>query len=875
MKKDRRQEGTSVPPGSDDSSGSGSSLEGIVDRIVYTNDENGYTVARFQLKSGRETVTIVGNLPDIRPGESLRVSGLWAAHRLYGEQFQVESCLPLVPATLLGIERYLGSGLIKGIGPIMARRLVQKFGADTLHVIESQGERLLEVEGIGEGRAQMIEEAWQAQKGTREVMIFLQAQGVSAAYSAKIFKQYGQQAVAMVQENPYRLASDVPGIGFKTADKIAQGLGVDPQSPLRAQAGLLYLLKELSNEGHVCYPVEELIERGREALGLAPERISSAISELHRTKKLVLSLEGLTIEEANAHRGQGAGVRDQPSSQGPFSTDPGSRPPVSSTALVYLPELYRAEVEVAQRLGALTALKAETSFQGSAVGKDSRRPLIPDPRPLNYPQATLSSSSAGLQSPGVSSARPVGLTAYSEAPISPSAGLRSPASSSAKLPLFPADPEVPRPVSSPGPQGIDLEGMLAWLEEKVQLRLAEGQRQAIREALSHKILVITGGPGTGKTTTIHALLRAYEGLKWKVLLCAPTGRAAKRLSEATHRPAKTIHRLLEFSFQKGGFQRDEHRPLEAEAIIVDETSMIDLPLMQHLVRAIPPRARLVLVGDVNQLPSVGPGNVLRDILGSGRVMVIELTEIFRQARQSLIVTNAHRIHQGIFPFLPEWGKEGERRDFYFIPEEDPERVLEKVKEVCARGIPQRFGFHPSQEIQVLTPMNKGIVGTLNLNVELQKVLNPQGKELTRGGRRWRLGDKVIQVRNNYSKEVFNGDIGRVLEIDPEEQRVTVEYDAGRVDYDYNELDELMPAYAISVHRSQGSEYPAIVLPLLPQHYLLLQRNLLYTALTRARKLAVLIGSKKAIAMAVKNDKVGKRYSCLQERLGAALGPNLK
>lgn len=806
-------------------------LEGIVDRIVYSNEENGYTVAKFQLKGGRQMVTIVGNLPDIRPGETVRIGGHWSAHRLYGEQFQVESCLSLVPTTLLGIERYLGSGLIKGIGPIMSRRLVQKFGADTLHVIENEGERLLEVEGIGEGRARMIGEAWHAQKGTREVMIFLQSQGVSPAYSAKIFKQYGQKSVARVRENPYRLASDIPGIGFKTADKIAQGLGVDPQSPLRAQAGILYLLKELSNEGHVCYPVDELIERGRETLGLDPERIQSAISELHRTKKLMIE-EVDWSGRAEEQRGKGEGLAHiSPHLPGPQAPQPLS-------ALAYLPELYRAEVEVAQRLGVLTT--------------HSQAPLSPR---------------AGSQPPAVSSPGSAGLMARSQAPLSSPVGSPSSMASCAGSAALTAYPQAFRPA--------DLEGILAWLEEKARLRLAEGQRQAIREALSHKILVITGGPGTGKTTTIHALLRAYEILKWKVLLCAPTGRAAKRLSEATQRPARTIHRLLEFSFQKGGFQRDEHRPLEAEAIIVDEASMMDLSLMQHLVRAIPPRATLILVGDVNQLPSVGPGNVLRDIIGSGRVKVIELTEIFRQARQSLIVTNAHRIHRGIFPFLPEWEKEGERRDFYFIPEEDPERVLERIKEVCAFGIPQRFGFHPSQEIQVLTPMNKGVVGTLNLNAELQKVLNPQGKELARGGRSWRLGDKVIQVRNNYPKEVFNGDIGRVLEIDPEEQRVTVEFDTGQVDYDYNELDELMPAYAISVHRSQGSEYPAIVLPLLPQHYLLLQRNLLYTALTRARKLAVLIGSKKAIAMAVKNDKVQKRYTCLQERLEATLGPNLK
>ncbi|MBI2876537.1 MAG: AAA family ATPase [Candidatus Tectomicrobia bacterium] len=851
-----------------DSDSPGMALEGVVDRILFLNEGNGYTVARFQPKDRKETVTIAGNLPDIRPGETLRITGRWSTHRLYGEQFQVEGYLPLLPTTPLGVERYLGSGVIKGIGPIMARRLVQKFGADTLHVIEEESERLLGVEGIGEGRVQMIREAWQAQRGIREVMIFLQAQGIGTAYSTRIFKQYGQRAVALIQENPYQLASDVPGIGFKTADKIAQGMGIDPQSPVRAQAGLLYLLRELSSEGHVCYPVKELIEKGREALGLAPAGIASAISALHRTKKLVVEADPPGSPVRGAHSPQGACPGPDPGSEDPPGTPVSDSP--GPTARVYLPELYRAEVEVAQRLAGLTvdpgaALSPSASSQGPATSSAGSATLP-------NPGASLAPPS-GPPSRAVPQARPEGPTAHSPVPSSSKSETGEAFQGSLGV-GFDRRVAGPSPPAAPRPRGAALEGLLAQLEGRVlRLRLVEGQRQAIREALSHKVLIITGGPGTGKTTTVNALLQAYEALKWKVLLCAPTGRAAKRLSEATRRPATTIHRLLEFSFQKGGFQRDAYRPLEAEAIIVDEASMIDLSLMQHLVRAIPPRATLILVGDINQLPSVGPGNVLRDLLHSGRVQVIELTEIFRQARQSLIVTNAHRIHEGVFPFLPAWGKEGERRDFYFIPEEDPERVLERVKALCAREIPQRFGFHPSQEIQVLTPMNKGTVGALNLNLELQQVLNPSGQELARAGRRWRLDDKVMQVRNNYSKEVFNGDIGRIVEIDPEEQRVTVKYDTGPVDYEGDELDELMPAYAISVHRSQGSEYPAVVIPLLPQHYLLLQRNLLYTALTRARRLAVLVGSKRAIAMAVKNDKIQQRYTSLQQRLEAVMGPS--
>lgn len=751
-------------------SGESTTLEGVVDRIVYSNLENGYTVARFHLKGKPDPITIVGNLVDVHPGEGLRVTGRWTTHRLYGEQLQVESYLSLVPATVHGIEKYLGSGLIKGIGPVMARRLVQRFGMDTLRIIEEEGERLQEVEGIGKERAHGIRETWLAQKGIREMMIFLQGHGVSAAYAARIYQQYGSQAAAVVRENPYRLATEVFGIGFKMADKIAQNLGVDPQSPLRAQAGVFYLLKELSADGHVCYPREGnagsekgLIEKGEEILGLGAGVIAEAVATLQETGRLVVEEQG-----SGGTEGRRSGGAEEASSLHPCAPTP----------LVYLPEYFRAEVEVASRFRALAHAPLDERLKE-----------------------------------------------------------------------------------------INLERLLTWLDKQQRIRLADNQRQAIIQALHHKVLVITGGPGTGKTTTVNSLLRVFEGLGWKMLLCAPTGRAAKRLAEAAQRPAKTIHRLLEFSFQKGGFQRDEDRPLEAEAIVVDEVSMMDLSLMEHLLRAIPSKASLILVGDVNQLPSVGPGNVLRDIIASGMVQTVGLTEIFRQARQSLIVTNAHRINEGIYPILPEWNGEKEgRRDLYYIAEEDPGRVLDQVKELCVHWIPREFGFHPSRDIQVLSPMNKGIVGTINLNAELQKVLNPHEQDLVRGGRTFRVGDKVMQIHNDYQKDIFNGDIGWITRIDPEEQQVAVEYDTGMVSYDYGELDEIVPAYCVSIHKGQGSEYPAIVLPLLTQHYILLQRNLLYTALTRARKLAVLIGSKKAIAMAVRNDKVRQRYTRLRERL---------
>lgn len=725
-------------------------LEGVVDRIVYSNPESGYTVVRFNLKGKRSSITIVGNLVDVHPGEELQVTGRWTVHHLYGEQFRVESHLSMIPATVQGVEKYLGSGLIDGIGPVIARRMVQHFGTDTIRVIEEEEERLQEVEGIGEKRAQWIRKAWLDQNENRDVMIFLHGLGISTTYAARIYQKYGSDTIEVIKENPYHLADDIFGIGFRTADQIARNLGIDFQSPLRAQAGVLYILKELSKEGHICYPLKGLIEKGREVLEMDEKVILEAVDTLLETRRVVVE-------------------------------DP----------VIYLPELYRAEVEVASRLRSLT-----------------RAPL---------------------------------------------------------------DERL---------KEVDLERLLSWLDHQQRICLVENQRQAILHALRHKILIITGGPGTGKTTTIKSLLRVFEGLGWKVLLCAPTGRAAKRLNETVHRPAKTIHRLLEFSFQKGGFQRNEENPLDAEAIIVDEVSMIDLPLMQYLLRAIPPKASLILVGDADQLPSVGPGNVLRDIIASGVIQVIRLTEIFRQARQSLIVTNAHRINEGIYPFLPEWNEKKEgHRDLYFIAEEEPERVLEKIKELCTHWIPQNFGFHPIQDIQVLSPMNKGIVGTINLNIELQKALNPScpGRQTRRIGRKkeqelvlekriFRLGDKVMQIRNNYRKGVFNGDIGWITQIDCEKKQITIEYDTGMIDYLFIELDEIAPAYCVSIHKGQGSEYPAIIVPLMTYHYILLQRNLLYTAITRARKLAVLIGSRKAIAMAVRNDKVRKRYTRLNQLL---------
>jgi len=712
-------------------------LEGVVERIVFCNEENGYAVIRLQAQGRKDWVTVVGNLPSVNTGETLRLSGQWAFHPQFGEQFKAEAYQPVIPATLNGIEKYLGSGLIKGIGPVMASRIVRTFGLKTLEVIDSEPNKLLEVEGIGKTRLDWILVAWQTQKEIREVMLFLQGQGVSPAYSAKIYKYYGQDSISLLQKDPYRLAEDIQGIGFRTADKIAQQIGIEPNSPIRAQAGLLYTLRELADEGHVYFPGQELLGRAEKELKIPREFLEPALATLKEEKKVIAN-------------------------QGREGED------------VYLPPFFRAEEGVAKRL--------------SSFLREKRR--------------------------------------KAEDVLSPD--------------------------------------FLCQLEGKMGISFAERQREAIQLALQERILVITGGPGTGKTTIVKGIVAAGDALGIKTCLAAPTGRAAKRLSEATDREAKTIHRLLEFSPAKGTFVRDQENPLRADLVVIDETSMVDLILMNNLLKAIPPHASLVLVGDVHQLPSVGAGNVLSDIIQSKAIRVVELNEIFRQAQQSLITLNAHRIQQGSFPIIPK-GRE-EHADFYFIEKEEPQEILELIQELCMRRIPEHFGFHPRDDIQVLSPMYKGLIGAANLNATLQATLNPNGSEIGSGSRIFRVKDKVMQLRNNYTKEVFNGDIGWIETIDKEEGEVLVRYDERSVAYDFSELDELTLAYAISVHKSQGSEYPAVVMPLLMQHYVLLQRNLLYTAITRAKKLVVILGTKKALGMAIRNDRVQRRFSRLAERV---------
>ncbi|MBU2607953.1 MAG: ATP-dependent RecD-like DNA helicase [Chloroflexi bacterium] len=711
-------------------------LEGVLERIVFFNEENGFTVARLQVAKRQELVAIVGVLPSPMPGETLRLKGEWVVDNKFGEQFRVQSCLSVLPATITGIEKYLGSGMIKGIGPIMAKRIVTRFALETLDVIEESPEKLLEVEGIGSIRVERISKAWQEQKEIREVMIFLQGEGVSSTYAVKIYKEYGNKAIAVVKENPYRLALDISGIGFKTADKIAQNMGIYPGSPMRAEAGIIHVLSELVDEGHVYYPYEKLKENAGELLEVNESILDMALATLSDQRRVV-------IEQHPEHEA------------------------------VYLTPLHVAETNVATRLKTL----------------------------VNSPKQMLQ---------------------------------------------------------------IDIEKAIEWVHKIDRINLAEMQKEALRKAVTCKVMVITGGPGTGKTTLVNSIIKILEKKGQKIVLASPTGRAAKRLSEVTGREAKTIHRLLEFSPNEGGFKRNEEYPLDADMVIIDEVSMVDILLMNHLLKAIPPTATLLLVGDIDQLPSVGPGNVLKDIINSGLVETIRLTDIFRQAQESLIVVNAHRINSGEYLQLDTLP--GQQNNFYFIKRQEPEQALNTIKELCKRRLPSAFQLDPLEDIQVMTPMHRGTVGVANLNAELQNLLNPNQKSVSRGGRLFRVNDKVMQTKNNYEKETFNGDIGRIISIDLEDQILKVRFEDRIVDYSWSDLDELVLAYAISIHKSQGSEYPAVVIPILPQHYIMLQRNLLYTAITRAKKLVVLVGSKRAVAIAIKNNKVQFRYTNLSARL---------
>ncbi len=718
-------------------------IYGFLERISYYNEETQFTVAKIKEKGKKELTTVVGCLTGISAGESLRLHGKWVFNKKFGEQFQVEAFETVVPSTVNAIEKYLGSGLIKGIGPVMAKRIVKVFGLDTIDIIENSPQELSKVEGIGAKRIAMISKAWAEQKEIKEIMLFLQGHGVSAGYSTKIYKEYGEEAIEKVRQNPYRLASDIKGIGFITADKIAKSLGFDPGSIVRAKEGIIYTLNELMNSGHVYYPYGELLEKAGQLLNIEPETIKEAVAELFKEKRIIMEDLNCTGED------------------------------IPNNKAVYLPPFYIAEINLTR---GLINIKNE-------------------------------------------------------------------------------------PIISP----LDFSDRVADAEKELGLKLAENQREAVAMALQNKVLIITGGPGTGKTTIIKVIVKIFHDMGHRVLLAAPTGRAAKRMQEATGFEAKTIHRLLEYSFQAGGFQRNYDNPLEADVVIVDEASMIDTILMHHLVKAIPSEAVLILVGDVNQLPSVGPGNILADLINSGIFKVVTLNKIFRQAVKSRIVTNAHKIIRGEFPdLLPPKGDVCQ--DFYFVAEEDPGKAVNKIITLCVDRIPRQFGFHPLEDVQVLAPMHRGEVGVANLNKLLQQRLNPEKFEIKKGYRGFRVNDKVMQIINNYEKDVYNGDIGRIITIDHEEQSLIVDFEGREVQYDFNQLDELVLAYAISIHKSQGSEYKAVVIPLMTQHYVLLQRNLIYTAITRGEKLVVIVGSKKALAIAIRNVDPSKRFTMLAERL---------
>ncbi len=719
-------------------------LQGLVERITFTSEKSGYSVIKVRSPGYRDLITAVGDFISLCPGETLLMEGTWCTHARFGKQFRVESYETAAPSTVLGIRKYLGSGLVRGIGPKMADRIVERFAESTLDIIENAIERLLEIDGIGKYRIGQIQKAWDEQKEIRTLMIFLRSNGASAALATLIFKNYGRQSVDIVRENPYRLAMEVRGIGFLTADKLAGRLGFASDSPLRAEAGIDFVLHEAAEEGHVCMPRSLLLEQCGKRLEIDVPILEEALSRLKADMR---------IKEEEL----GPAVSDQ----------------FGDRSAIYLSPMHASEIGAAGRFAAIQRYRR-------------------------------------LQT------------------------------------------------------RIDIQGALDWVRGRLNFTLAPLQEEAVKQVLREKVVVITGGPGTGKTTLVRAILAIYERLGARINLAAPTGRAAKKLSEATKHPAATIHRLLEFSPQMGGFQRNEQKPLSADLVIVDEISMMDIVIANHLLKAVPPHAVLVLVGDADQLPSVGPGNVLGDIIESGRFPVIRLQEIFRQASQSRIITNAHLIRQGVLPDLRT--DSGQKQDFYFIGREDPQEALNTIVELCTRRIPRRFGLDPLEDVQVLSPMHRGEVGSQNLNLVLQNALNPVGITLDTAGRTFRVNDKVMQVRNNYDKDVFNGDIGRIRRIDREEGEVQVEYDGRSVKYDFSELEELLHAYAISIHKSQGSEYPAVVFPLLTQHFMMLQRNLLYTAVTRARKLVVIVGSRKALAIAVKNNRMQSRFTLLKERL---------
>lgn len=715
----------------------------VVERITYQNPENGYSVLKVHVKGYEDLVTVVGNLLDANVGSVLLVDGEWKVDAKYGRQFMALAWEETLPATVYGMEKYLGSGLIKGVGPKFAKKIVQKYGTDTFTVIEENVQALNEIPGIGHKRVRMIAESWERQKEVKNVMVFLQEHGVSTAFAAKIYRQYGNESINQMKENPYRLADDIWGIGFRTADSIAGRLGFGKDTYMRLRSGIMYTLGELADEGHVYASGRQLTQKASALLEADEGCVVMTVDQMIKDKDLIRE------EEA-----------------------------------IYLPPFYYAEIGTAGKLRRL---------------------------------------------------------------------LETPASDRLWKMLEKARRET-------GNHNLSVD--VGKIEQSVGMAYDEIQADAIRRGAMAKVMILTGGPGTGKTTTTQGIIASYRAYGLRILLAAPTGRAAKRMTEATGLEAKTLHRLLECKPPEG-YHKNEENPLEGDVLIVDECSMIDIVLMNALLKAVPPGMRLVLVGDVDQLPSVGAGNVLRDMIDSGIFPVVRLTRIFRQAQSSRIIMNAHRINAGKMPDISN----GKDTDFFFLQREEPEAVLAELVELVKNKLP-RYYRTPSAMIQVLTPMQKGVVGATNLNLALQEALNPSGEGLRRGGFVFRAGDKVMQVKNNYDKEVFNGDIGVIESVDAADRTLSVNYENRTVGYDVSELDELVHAYATTIHKAQGSEYRIVVMPLLMNHYIMLQRNLVYTGITRAKKILVLVGTKKALAYAVANVTVAKRNTMLKERLAS-------
>lgn len=716
---------------------------GTVEHIVFQNGDTGYTVAHLQEVGKKDTTCIVGVMPALQPGETVRCQGKWKRHLVHGNQFEVDNVKVEKPADVVGITKYLGSGLVKGIGPAFAKRIVDVFGENTLNIIDMSPERLLDVAGIGKKRKDLIAQCWEEQKAVRDVMVFLQGHGVSSAFAQKIFKCYGSASIQKVKENPYGLARDVFGMGFKTADKIAAELGIKHDAPQRIDAGIEFVLSELSDDGHVCYPLGLFLETAQETLGVPLDNIRERIPVLTNGDRIVVSEN------------------------------------------VGTPSIWLKPLSVAE----------------AGIGIELER-LVLSPCRLR----TVDSTKA-----------------------------------------------------------------VAWVEEVLHIHLADRQRTAVAAAVTDKVHIITGGPGTGKSTITKAILAITNKLTDRIVLAAPTGRAAKRMAEITKSRASTIHSLLEYDFRIGTFKKNRKDPIDADLVVIDEASMIDTLLMYHLLKAIPSSARVVFVGDINQLPSVGPGNVLKDMILSERLGVTTLNKIYRQARLSRIVMNAHSINDGYIPDLSN----DAHSDFFFLEEEDPEAALKTIVDLVAHRLPRKYHLNPVEDIQVLAPMKRGIIGTYNLNTVLQERLNPGGKALFWYGQHFREGDKVMQIRNNYHKEVFNGDVGIIEHIDAVLQTVKIGFDGKTVLYDFRDLDEVVLAYAVSVHKYQGSECPCVIIPVHTTHFKLLHRNLLYTAVTRGKRLVVLVGTKKALAIAVKNDEVQRRYTgltnVLKSRLTTGLG----